>query len=93
MKVALDESLSWEKDSVNPDLMRVLPVNFSTEHKQMLAHLQMMINKEYLAIPKEHDKLIISLRTAYANEYSLTAMVEKQKISMLAPKSMIQYCK
>ena len=71
MKVAFDESLNWEKDSVNPDLMRVLPVNFSTEHKQMLAHLHMLINKEYLAIPKDYDKLIISLRTAYANEYSL----------------------
>ncbi|MFI5405245.1 MAG: hypothetical protein ACHQ1D_01895 [Nitrososphaerales archaeon] len=71
MKVAFDESLSWDKDSVNPDLMKVLPVNFATEHKQMLAHLHMLINKEYLAIPKEYDKLIISLRTAYANEYSL----------------------
>jgi hypothetical protein len=71
MKVAFDESLSWEKDSVNPDIMKVLPVNFATEHKQMLAHLHMLINKEYLAIPKQFDKLIISLRTAYANEYSL----------------------
>ena len=67
MKVAFDESLSWDKDSVNPDIMKVLPVNFSTEHKQMLAHLHMLINKEYLAIPKEYDKLIISLRTSYAN--------------------------
>ena len=69
MKVAFDESLSWDKDNVNPDTMKVLPVNFATEHKQMLANLHMLINKEYLAIPKEHDKLIISLRTAYANEY------------------------
>jgi hypothetical protein len=29
------------------------------------------LSKEYLAIPKEYDKLIISLRTAWANEYSL----------------------
>lgn len=64
MKVAFDESLSWDKDSVNPDIMKVLPVNFSTENKQMLAHLHMAINKEYLAIPKEYDMLIISLRTA-----------------------------
>ena len=39
--------------------------------KQMLAHLSMLVSKEYLAIPKEFDKLIISLRTAYANELSL----------------------
>ena len=31
----------------------------------------MLVSKEYLAIPKEFDKLIISLRTAYANELSL----------------------
>ena len=37
----------------------------------MLTHLHMLINKEILAIPKEYDKLIVSLRTAYGNEYSL----------------------
>ena len=31
----------------------------------------MLVSKEYLAIPKEFDKPIISLRTAYANELSL----------------------
>lgn len=70
MKVAFDESLSWDNDSVNPDIEYYL-FFFSTEHKQMLAHLHILINKEYLAIPKEWDKLTISLRTAYANEYSL----------------------
>jgi hypothetical protein len=49
--------------------MRVLHVNFATEHNQMLAYLHMLINKEYLAIPKVHHKLIIRLRTAYANVY------------------------
>ena len=44
MKVAFDESLSWEKDNVNPETMKVLPVNFSTEHKQMLSHLHMLIS-------------------------------------------------
>jgi hypothetical protein len=37
----------------------------------MLAHLHMLINKEYLAIPEQFDKLIISLRTVYSKEYSL----------------------
>ena len=37
----------------------------------MLVDLHMLIDKEYLAIPKDHDKSIISLRTAYANDYSL----------------------
>ena len=53
---------------MNTDLMHVLSVNFATEHRQMLAHLHMLINKEFLAIPKDCDKLIISLRTAYASE-------------------------
>ncbi len=73
MKVTFSESLTWEttKEGPNPEVWKVLPVNFSTEHKNMLSHLHMLVNKEYLAIPKEHDKLIISLRTAYAREYSL----------------------
>jgi hypothetical protein len=71
MKVAFNEPLSWEKLTISPESMKVLPVNFATEHKQMLAHLHMLINKEYLAVTSEHDKLIISLRTAYAKEYSL----------------------
>lgn len=37
----------------------------------MLSHLYLMINKEYLAIPEKFEKLIISLRTAHAKEYSL----------------------
>ncbi len=49
---------------------KVIPVHFATEHKQMLAHLHMLVNKEYLAIPEQVDKLIITLRTAYAKEYS-----------------------
>ena len=42
--------------------MKVLPVSFAAEHKQMLSHLAMMISKEYLCIPQEFDKLIISLK-------------------------------
>ena len=41
MKVAFGESLNWEnsKQASNPEVMKVLPVNFATEHKQMLSHL------------------------------------------------------
>jgi hypothetical protein len=51
--------------------MKIIPVSFAAEHKQMLSHLAMLVSKDYLAIPKEFDRLIISLRTAWANEYSL----------------------
>ena len=73
MKVAFGESLNREnsKTTIPPESMKVLPISFGTEHKQMLSHLAMLASKEYLCIPKEFDKLIISLRTAYANEYSL----------------------
>ena len=71
MKVAFDESLNWETNDVSPELMKIIPVNFQTEHKQMLSHLHVMINKGYLAIPSKYEKMITSLRTAYAREYSL----------------------
>jgi hypothetical protein len=66
LKVAFDESLNWEKQNITPNSMKVLPVNFGTEHKQMLSH-----SKGYVCIPSNYDKLIISLRTAWANELSL----------------------
>ena len=65
MKVAFNEPLSWEssKQGPNPEAWKVLPVNFATEHKQMLAHLHMLVKKEYLEIPEQFNKLLISLRT------------------------------
>jgi hypothetical protein len=71
LKVAFDESLNWEKQNISPNSMKVLPVNFSTDHKQMLSHLAVCISKGYMYIPKKYDKLVISLRTAWANELSL----------------------
>ena len=43
----------------------------------MLSNLHAIISKGYLAINEKHDKLITSLRTAYANELSL----DKQQTS------------
>jgi hypothetical protein len=37
----------------------------------MLSNLYAVVSKEYLAIPEKHDKLITSLRTAWAEELSL----------------------
>ena len=55
MKVAFNESLNWEKQNITPEAMKILPVNFGTEHKQMLAHLATLVSKSYLAVPKEFD--------------------------------------
>ena len=73
LKVAFTENLNWENSITKPtpNNMKVIPVNFSTEHKQMLSHLAMMVSKEYLAIPSSMTKLEVALRTAYANELSL----------------------
>ena len=37
----------------------------------MLGDLRALITKEYLAIPQKYDKLITSLRTAYAEELNI----------------------
>ncbi|MGA7977481.1 MAG: hypothetical protein WB975_09610 [Nitrososphaeraceae archaeon] len=47
--------------------MKALPVSFVAEHKHMLSHLAMLASKSYLAIPKDFDRLIINLRTAYTS--------------------------
>jgi hypothetical protein len=71
MKIAFDESLTWEQSDISPDTMHILPVNFNLENKNMLSHLITMVSKEYLAIPEEYTKVITSLRTAYSKELSL----------------------
>lgn len=72
LKIKFGEEPDYEKiDDVSPEDNRVIPVNFVTEHKNMLSNLHTFINKEYLAIPEKFDKLLISLKTAVAKEYSL----------------------
>jgi len=71
LKIKFGESLDWQPEEVNPQSMRILPVNFNTEHKNMLSHLQTMVSQKYLIIPEEHKELIISLKTAFARELTL----------------------
>jgi hypothetical protein len=37
--------------NIEPESMKALPVNFATDHKQMLSSLALMISKEDIAIP------------------------------------------
>jgi hypothetical protein len=78
LKINFGESLDWEPNDVSPESMKVLPVSFGTEHKQLLSHLHVVVSKGYLAIPEKHDKLITSVRTAYAKELTL-----KNKLLMM----------
>jgi hypothetical protein len=55
---------SWSKD------MKIVPVNFNKEHKAMLGHCKMILERDggKIAInPDRFDKLITSLRTAVDN--------------------------
>ena len=48
--------------------MKVEPINFNQEQKEMLGHCKMLLERGYIAINPAFDKLIISLRTAVAGE-------------------------
>ena len=71
LKIKWQESLNWESKQTFGDNIKMRPVNFSTEHKNMLSNLHAMISKGYLVVDEKHDKLITSLRTAYVKELDL----------------------
>jgi hypothetical protein len=53
-------------------LMRIVPVAFSKYHAQMLQFTKSLLDENLILIDKRFDKLLISLRTATAKEYSLS---------------------
>ena len=72
LKITFGESINYETaESVSPSNNKVLPVNFSKENKSMVSHLANLFNTHKVAIPEKFDKLLISLKTAIVNEYSL----------------------
>jgi hypothetical protein len=71
MRVVFGENPDYDYKTMNPETDEIIGVNFSTDQKSMLSHLYLMVNEGYLAISPKFEKLIISLRTAQANEYSL----------------------
>jgi len=72
LKIRWDESLDWDTSDVSTDTMHILPINFGNKGgENMLSHLHAFISKGYLAIDPKYDKLLTSLRTAYAKELSL----------------------
>jgi hypothetical protein len=73
LKIKFCESLFWENttDFGHNSNIRIRPINFNTEHKNMLSNLHAVVSKGYLAIPEKYDKLITSLRTAYAEALNL----------------------
>ena len=72
LKIRFDEPLTgWESKTTFGPTIRIRPINFSSEHRNMLSNLHAVVSKSYLAIEEKHDKLLTSLRTAYAEELNL----------------------
>jgi hypothetical protein len=67
------DNLNWQKttDFGQNSNIKIRPISFNSEHKNMLSNLHAVVTKGYLAIPEKYDKLITSLRTAYAVELDL----------------------
>jgi hypothetical protein len=62
-----------KQENRKPD-MRIVPVNFNSEHKAMLGHCKMILEQDpgKIAInPDRFDKLITALRTAIDNDDTL----------------------
>lgn len=71
LKIMFDENPEFEYKDVSFDSMKVIPVNFAKDHRDMLSKLHLFINKGLVCIPREHSALLTSLRTAKASDYSL----------------------
>jgi hypothetical protein len=75
LKSKFGESLNWESnDSFGRNAnIKVRPVPFNRDARNMLNHLYLMVTKGYLAISDEpkFSKLLTSMRTCYANEWDL----------------------
>ena len=71
LKIAFNENPNYERvEDVLPGNNKVIPIAFSTTHKQMISHFAQLFNDEYMAVPQKFDKLIVSLKTAVVNEYT-----------------------
>jgi hypothetical protein len=68
VEVAFSENSNYlHAEDVSPHSNKIIPVNFAKGHEQMISHLAALVNDEYIAIPKEHDKLIVGLKTGVVN--------------------------
>jgi terminase large subunit-like protein len=69
LKMQWGERFDYENvKKENRQYMKVEPINFNQEHKEMLGHCKMLLERRYFAINPAFDKLITSLRTAVAEE-------------------------
>jgi hypothetical protein len=73
LKIRWQESLYWGNttDFGHNSNFKIRLVNFSTEHKNILLNLHVMAGEGCLAVDPKYDRLVTSLRTAYAKELTL----------------------
>jgi len=71
LKIKFGEDLEWDSNDINPDNMKVVPINFGTQPKDLLSHMQSIVANGYLCIPESNTQLLTALRTAYAKDLSL----------------------
>ena len=71
LKARFGEDTQWEKEDIDENVVKVIPVNFATHHKELLAHLHVLVNKELIAIPERFHFITTAMSTAIAKEYQL----------------------
>ena len=72
LKIAFGENINYQTvDEVHPGNNKVLPISFSKENKTMISHLATLFQDHKVAVDPQFDKLIIALKSAVVNEYSL----------------------
>jgi hypothetical protein len=73
IKVKFGEGLSWRdnyKKGINKS-ERIHPINFGTDHEEMLKQMYDMLSRKMLAVPSTYNNLIIAMRTAQVKEWKL----------------------
>jgi len=70
-KVMFNEVIKKDDKDYRTTTSKIIPINFTTEHKKLLEHCHYLIAKGRVAIPKQYTNLITSLRTAWAEEWNL----------------------
>ena len=66
-KVRFGESITWDPKEMRKGSI-IHPINFGTEHKEMLRHMYIMASNGALAVPSKFDKLIVAMRTAQVDD-------------------------
>jgi hypothetical protein len=70
-KVMFNETIKKDDKDYRTSSSRIIPINFTSEHKKLLEHTHGLISKGRVAIPKDYSNLVTSLRTAWAEEWNL----------------------